>query len=464
MELPESFLLRMRGLLGERFDEFLACYDRPNERGLRINTLKLPLDGSGALSALLGLPLEPVPFAREGFRVTDPDAHPGLSPWHHAGAYYMQEPAAMSAVTALDPQPGERVLDMCAAPGGKTTQTAARMGNTGLLWANEYVRSRTQPLLSNIERLGLRNTVVSSLHPDRIADALEGCFDRVLVDAPCSGEGMFRRDPVAISEWSPEHVRTCAARQAGILDSAARCVAEGGVLVYSTCTFAPEENEQTVVSFLERHEDFYIEPIAEQFGSSGLSVDDRYDTTLARRIYPMDGGEGHFVVRMRRRGDASSVSRRGTAAAPSPPPADVLKQTMALFEECFTGLPDNIADRLTIAGDQLFLLPEGWFGSGGLPVVRGGVHVGTVKRSGRSCRIEPAHALFCAMQPRQCRNIRNLEPDSPLLSAFLRGEQLDVEGQQNGWCAVACGGVICGFGKCTDGALKNKYPKGLRHG
>lgn len=454
MTLPESFLERLRGQLGSRFDDYLACMEQPHSRGLRINALKFSAEDENAL----GFALAPVPFAPEGRRILDEAARPGLSPWHHAGAYYMQEPSAMSAVTALDPQPGERVLDMCAAPGGKTTQIAARLAGRGLVWANEYVRSRAQILVSNLERTGVRNAVVSSLHPDRIAEGLTEWFDRVLVDAPCSGEGMFRRDPQAVEEWSPEHVRTCAARQAGILDSAARCLRPGGVLVYSTCTFAPDEDELAVAAFLERHPDFSLEEIPADFGTPADRVGD-FPTDLARRVWPMDGGEGHFVARLRRAGEGSALPSFTAAEKPLKP--DVKKCVDDLLAACCA--PDGVPQgRVAVVGEDIYILPEDYPDGCGLPVVRAGVLAGTVKKGGRALRAEPEHALFMALRPADCRACVDLAPDDPRLSAFLHGEEIEVSDDLGGYAAVACGGVICGFGKCSGGRLKNKYPKGLR--
>ncbi len=443
-------------------DEVSGWYGQPHGRGLRVNPLKFDPNRIGEL----GLSLEAVSFSPLGYRLLDDDERPGRSAWHHAGAFYMQEPSAMSAVTALDPQPGERVLDMCAAPGGKSTQIAALMGQRGLLLANEYVRSRANILVSNIERMGIRNAVVTSAHPDVLAERFGGFFDRVLVDAPCSGEGMFRREEAAVTEWSPEHVRTCAARQRGILDSAARCVAEGGVLVYSTCTFAPEENELTVAAFLHSHPDFRLEAIPAPFGrpamDAGRLADFRAafpsdhdeapvpgDITLARRIFPSDGGEGHFVARMRRDGTPQ------TAEESQLPIKSDSSAASDLLGICFTQSPDGI---IHTQGDAIYLLPCPADLLSGLPVVRAGIQLGTVEKK----RVEPHHSLFMAADPAHCRSILELEADSPQLERFLHGEQLDVSDDLKGYTAVLCSGVITGFGKASGGMLKNRYPKGLR--
>ena len=440
---PQEFLDRMKTICPE-MDQLTLSYSQTPYRAIRINPLKFRADISA-----LGFALSPLPFSPLGFAVEDDDLRLGRSPWHHAGAYYVQEPAAMSAVTALDPQPGECVLDMCAAPGGKSTQAAALMKGRGLLWCNEYVRNRAQVLISNIERMGIANAVVSSLGPEDIAQELDGFFDRVLVDAPCSGEGMFRKEESAIREWSVEHVRACAHRQAAILDSAAKCVRPGGVLVYSTCTFAPEENEENIAAFLERHPDFQLEPIESPFGRCGLDISDKFDLTLTRRIYPMDGGEGHFVARMRRSGALQALHH--AECAPQALPADV----QDIIEQCFLAPPDGI---VKTAGDTIYMMPPAMPEYCRLPVLRAGVMIGTRKKN----RIEPAHALFMAAPADACRNIIDLPLDSRELDAFLHGETVDANESLRGYCAVACEGVITGFGKCSGGTLKNHYPKGLR--
>lgn len=442
---PQEFFNRMKSVCDD-YDAFCSSFSEnsPHLRGIRLNTLKAGVD----TAEKLGFEISPAPFSHLGYYVHDNDIRLGNSPWHHAGAYYVQEPSAMSAVTALDPQEGDYVLDMCAAPGGKSTQIAALLGGKGLLVSNEYVRSRAQILISNIERMGITNAAVTSLHPDIIAEKLPSFFDKVLVDAPCSGEGMFRKDETAIREWSPEHVQACAQRQAAILDSAAECVRPGGVLVYSTCTFAAEENEQNIAAFLERHPDFHLEPIKAEFGRRGIASVGGFDTSLTRRIYPMDGGEGHFAARLRREGEEQAIH---SAVQTPDMPADV----KALLEECFTVIPEGIIKN---AGDNIFLLPPEFEALGSLPVIRAGVLLGCRKKG----RIEPEHALFMSARAENCRNLVSLSADDAQLKAFLHGETLEVDESIRGYCAVACEGVVTGFGKCSGGTLKNRYPKGLR--
>ena len=437
----------MKDMLGEDYKAFEACLTDGHLRGIRINPLKF----NPAEAESLGFPIRQTPFCKEGYYLDADDVSIGNSPWHHAGAFYSQEPSAMSAVTILRPEPGEKILDMCAAPGGKSTQIASALNGCGLLWSNEYVRKRAQILLSNIERMGIRNGVVSNTHPETLAEGLEAFFDRVLVDAPCSGEGMFRRDAQAAADWSPDHSASCAVRQLAILDSAARCLRPGGVLVYSTCTFSFCENEDVIVSFLDRHPNFTLEPCGVSFGRPGFARSDRYDTTLTRRIFPMDGGEGHFAARLRKGGypeDALIPSAKIRSC-------DEEKRGEELFASCFNRRPYG---RISKIGESLYLLPEMMPDVKGLGVLRGGVMLGELSRN----RIEPSHALFMAARYNECASVIRLGPDSPRLDAFLRGEELDVDASYKGFTAVSCGETVTGFGKCSGGRLKNRYPKGLR--
>ena len=438
----------MKRMLGKEFEDFEACMGQNHLRGIRVNTLKFDPEHVEKL----GLPIRKCPFSDSGFYLDSGEISIGNSPWHHAGAIYSQEPSAMSAVTVLDPQPGDRVLDMCAAPGGKSTQIAALLKGKGLLWSNEFVRKRAQILLSNVERMGIRNCVVSSAHPDRLAEGLVGFFDRVLVDAPCSGEGMFRRDPQAVADWSPEHSAACAVRQLAILDSAAKCLRKGGVLVYSTCTFSFRENEDVIAAFLDSHPEFCLEPGSVRFGRPGYDRSEKYDLTLTRRIFPMDGGEGHFAARLRKQGDSYGAAFDDVRIRKQ---CDEEKRAEELFRECFSSEPYGVIRRI---GESFYLLPEMMPEVKGVGVLRGGVLMGDVMKN----RIEPSHALFMAAGAEECRAAASFGADSRELAAFLHGEEIAVDSSLKGFAAVACEGTVTGFGKCSGGRLKNRYPKGLR--
>ena len=458
MQLPTLFEERMRRLLGADFERFIQSYDTPLRRGVRANGLKTDAE---RLLSVFAAPLERSPFAADSFYL-DAEHKAGADPLFHAGAYYMQEPSASSAVTVLAPTAGERVLDLCAAPGGKSTQIAAALGGTGLLWSNEYVKTRARILEQNIERLGVRNAVVSSVAAEQLAGKLCGFFDAVLVDAPCSGEGMFRKEPDALAHWSEENVKMCADRQRGILLAAADTVRPGGRLVYSTCTFAPEENECTVAWLLEQRPDLEPTPIAVPFGCEGLSADAvspfdaavsfvRYDPTACRRIFPYDGGEGHFIAAFRRKEDATS----GMTAPYAYPKADAAaKDAEKLYADCFADEPYGVP---VTVGETVRLLPCDLPDLKGCGVLSAGVALAEIKKG----RLEPCHAAFMAATADVCRRTVEFAPDDPTLRAFLHGEEIPCEGE-NGYTAVTVAGAVCGFGKVSGGRLKNRYPKGLR--
>ncbi len=440
-EYPSAFLSRMHTLLGGEYADFLECMNRPFVRGIRLNPMKCD---EKTLKNALDFPIEISPFSPYSYYIPEGADKPGRIPLHHAGAFYSQEPSAASAVTILGPQPGEKILDLCAAPGGKSTQIAALMAGRGLLWSNEVVRSRATALLSNLERMGVPNAVISSCHPELLCETLSGFFDRVLVDAPCSGEGMFRRDAQAVQDWSEEHVKTCAVRQGLILNSAAHALRENGILVYSTCTFSPEENEDTVRAFLHRHPDFVLEDSGVSFGRPGIGM------PQARRVLPMDGGDGHFVAKMKKTSPAACRAAEYPFAKLS-----AEADAKALYGQIFsTPLPRPLIQ----SGGAILIAPEFLPALSGLGVIRAGVMLGEIQKG----RIEPAHALFLSSLPRQLRQTVEFSSRSLRLRAYLHGEELEVDPALKGYAGVAADGVITGFGKCSSGKMKNRYPKGLR--
>ncbi len=447
MNLPEAFLRRMAQFPSVNMDEFRACYEVPPRRGLRRNPLKCTQE---QLTEGLGWALAPSPFSPLSYYLPEEADGVGRTALHHAGAFYVQEPSASSAVTVLDPQPGDRVLDLCAAPGGKSTQIAGLLNGEGVLWSNEIMANRAEILLSNMERLGVRNAVVSSARPDVLCPALAGFFDRVLVDAPCSGEGMFGRDPQAIADWSEEHVAACAVRQRKIMESAAEAVRQGGVLVYSTCTFSKEENEGLICAFLQDHPEFELVDCGVAFGRPAEAAfgDGVTDITKARRILPMDGGAGHFIAKMIRTGENDAFPR------PYEYPKKDVPGAKELFKELFSckcwGIPAQV-------GQRVVLLPEGLPRMDKLGVLRAGVVLAEVKKN----RLEPDHGVFAAARAGEARRVLALPPDGPATEAYLRGEEVPCD--EKGYTAVTVGGVVVGFGKASGGMLKNKYPKGLRN-
>lgn len=451
MTLPEEFIAKMKNLPDFDFDDFINSYQKPAFRGLRVNRLKCSPEN---FKNIFPFELKKVPFSKYGFYVGNEIS--GRHPWHHAGVFYMQEPSAMSAVTALEATPGMKVLDLCAAPGGKSTQIAADLMGQGLLVSNEIVPARANILLSNIERCGVRNAVVTCDAPAKICERLQGFFDRVLVDAPCSGEGMLRREPAAALEWSVASEAACANRQAAILETASRAVAANGILVYSTCTFSPEENEGVVNDFLKSHDDFEIEAIDADFGRNGRPdwADASQKLALSRRVFPMDGGEGHFVARLRKTEDVFPSCSKSTLK-----PAD--KEAAVMFKDFFTSqFDENIYGTVFQNKDKVFILPGRLPELRGINVKRAGVFAGTVKGK----RFEPSHALYMAADSAKTRNTVDFLLSDSRLSAFLHGEPFEApQDCVKGYVSVKAQGFVTGFGKISDGILKNHYPKGLRN-
>lgn len=434
----EEFLGRMKSLLGGEYDEFLKYYEAEHFRGLRVNTLKCTPE---KLGSLIGFELKPTPFCPNGFYIPAEVQSLGNSPLHHCGAFYIQEPSATSAAEMLGVEEEDFVLDLCAAPGGKSTQIGAMLNGTGLLWSNEIVRSRANILLSNIERMGISNAVVSNAHPEQLCERLAGMFDRVLVDAPCSGEGMFRKNGEAQTEWSVEHVRSCAERQLHILDSAKKALKPGGVLVYSTCTFSREENEGVITRFLDENPDFELEDSGVSFGRPTLE--------FARRIFPMDGGEGHFAARLRKKGESVKSALPDIKTKTD---SDILD----FYDSLFVNRP--FGENITVVKDKIIILPKNYQPINGVPVLRAGVILGEIVKR----RIEPHHSAFAAAKKSDCENAVDFDADSAQIKAYLHGEEIAVPSDIKGYSAVCVSGMTTGFGKASNGRLKNKYPKGLR--
>ena len=478
----EYFEARERALLGPRYEALYAAPTAGAARGVTVSALRMT---PAAFAAGAGFALRPSPFCAAGFLVEQPDFKPGRHPWHHAGVFYSQEPSAASAAPLLGVRPGMRVLDLCAAPGGKTSQLAAALQGEGLLVANEYVPARAEVLKSNLERMGVANAVVLNESGERIAAALPEFFDRILVDAPCSGEGMFRKEPAALAQHSAALVAQCAALGASILDSAAAALAPGGEIVFSTCTFAPEEDEGQVAAFLQRHPDFALADVMERafapFGSpgeanraGGLPL----DVGLVRRIWPCQGGEGHFLARLVKAGAPPDPAARAAEEAAwlarlqrpqaekrrpaaknargkkpeAAGPAQALEIWRAFAQENFPALAAKPA---AVLGDSVLLPPA--CPPLGLHILRAGVLAGTVQKG----RFVPGHHLFTAYGA-LCANCEPLTLDDPRCRAWLLGQEIDARAARPGWCCVTVDGCPLGGGKVSNGRVKNHYPKALR--
>lgn len=491
-KLPAAFLNRMERLLGSEYEAFLKSYGEERRYGLRRNPLKIAEE---EFIGVMPFPLQKISWAREGYYY-DASVQPGRHVLHEAGAYYIQEPSAMAAAEALAPRPGERILDLCAAPGGKTTQIAGRMQGEGLLVANEVIGERAKVLSQNVERMGITNCVVCSEKPERLSLLFPAFFDRVLVDAPCSGEGMFRKEEAARDEWSEKGVSLCADRQALILREAAKMLRPGGVLVYSTCTFSAEENEGTISAFLREqeavtHDAYRIEeiPCKELFapGRSDWLKEGADGLERTARLWPhLLQGEGHYVARLRKRGAALTGETASEAAGAGEKEAAAwaekergkAKEKGRNAGKSYRGMPENELCKLTYAflqeelgigeawrkkhtgrllrfGEQIYLIPDKMPPLDGIRVLRPGLHLLTEKKD----RFEPAHALALSLRPGDIGKKREISDVEA--AAWLRGESLSC-GREKGWTALFYKGFCLGFGKASGGQMKNHYPKGLR--
>ena len=480
--LPEKFLERMQNMLGEEYPAFLESLSGKRYRALRLNPLKTRIQEG---KEKLPFTLSPVPWTKNGFYYEE-EEQPGKHPYHEAGLYYIQEPSAMAPVPCLmeeaamperqeehvsaaaiperqeEPATPGRVLDLCAAPGGKSTQIAEYMRGRGMLITNEIHPQRAKILSENIERMGISNAIVLNETPESLSKRFIAFFDRILVDAPCSGEGMFRKNDNAGEEWSEENVALCAERQDGILDCAATMLKPGGRLVYSTCTFAPAEDEGSVSRFLETHPDFCLE---------------KEERLMPHKIK----GEGHFLAVLHREG--GQLSNAATAGTEKSLTLKDCREFLDFAKEALTIPAEELTEGKILLrfGEQLYLAPAETPSLRGLKVLRPGLHLGTVKKN----RFEPSHALALFLKKEQVVHALNLVCDGTAVRKYLEGQTLtigagcDVEmahiitrggmaaEQENvslpkGWCLVCVDGYSLGWGKAAGAVLKNHYPKGLR--
>ncbi len=471
--LPEKFLERMQNMLGEEYPAFLESLSGKRYRALRINPLKTEIQEG---KEKLPFALSPVPWTKNGFYYEE-EEQPGKHPYHEAGLYYIQEPSAMAPVPCLMEEAAspERVLDLCAAPGGKSTQIVEYMRGRGMLITNEIHPQRAKILSENIERMGISNAIVLNETPESLSKKFIAFFDRILVDAPCSGEGMFRKNDNAGEEWSEENVALCAERQDGILDCAATMLKPGGRLVYSTCTFAPTEDEGSVSRFLEAHPDFYLE---------------KEERLMPHKVK----GEGHFLAVLHREG--GQLSGAATAGTEKSLALKDCKEFLDFAKEALTIPAEELtAGKILLRfGEQLYLAPAETPSLRGLKVLRPGLHLGTVKKN----RFEPSHALALFLKKEQVVNGIHLAGDGTAVRKYLEGQTLTIgegcdvemadimhrgrtaaeladaitrEGRSaeqadvslpKGWCLVCVDGYSLGWGKAAGAVLKNHYPKGLR--
>lgn len=513
--LPEEFLKRMQEMLGEEYEEFLASYEQPRTYGLRVNTRKMTPEEFEERKIF---PVKRIPWVENGF-FYEGDVRPAQHPLYAAGAYYLQEPSAMTPAACLPVEPGERVLDLCAAPGGKATELGAKLKGKGVLVANDISNSRAKALLYNLEVFGIDNAFVTNETPARLADAFEGYFDKILVDAPCSGEGMFRKEQAVARDWTPEKSEYFAGQQREIVRQAVRMLRPGGKLLYSTCTFAPCEDEQTIAWTLEQFPQMRLIPLPEYEGfspgrpewvsgnSDGYPERTNGNLELKRcvRIWPHKmNGEGHFLAFLEKDSAGRSVSgeqeesraeqeklmgileeknpkglqretkrngrldQRKKAGKKGKASGSVSENALSrkdreLIEEflkpCSRSFP---AERMELRGQKVYLVPELPETVRGLKFLRNGLYMGEIRKD----RFEPSQQLAMSLGAGEFQECICLEPDDERAQRYLRGETLNIRPEEtkspSGWKLVCVGGLPLGWGKLVQGVLKNKYQSSWR--
>ncbi len=434
--MNEQFLNRMQTMIPDEFEAFMASLDQDLYKALRINTKKVDPDRFPE-PGLLG---KPSPFADHSWYVDRPL---GLDPYHICGLFYLQEPSASGVVGLLDVQKDDLVLDLCAAPGSKTTQIAQKL-ESGMLVCNEIDAKRAQALLSNLERMGVVNFALTNSESGPLCAAFENCFDKVLVDAPCSGEGMLKKHAIVAQTWSMDNILMCAARQKEIVSNAVRALKGGGVLVYSTCTYAKEENEEVVAWILERFPEMELVDCGAAFGRPGLKTPGM-DASKVRRVFPMDGGEGQFMAKFVKKGDASNTPALLKNEKPNATERAFLREQV---EGDFSFFHHKM--------EKLFRMEYAFLDFGKLKVVRQGVLVGEMKKN----RFEPAHAFYMAADTMD-RLKNKVSCGLCEMDAYMHGEQIRIEGEP-GFVGVCFDGYPFGFGKSDGHRINNKIPKGMR--
>lgn len=449
----------MKNQLGEEYEAYLRSFEQNSKNGLRVNTAKLT---PAEFEALSPFAVSRVPWVDNGYFYEG--ERPAVHPYYYAGLYYLQEPSAMTPACLLPVKPGERVLDLCAAPGGKSTELAAKLKGEGVLVSNDISNSRAKALLKNLELFGAPNILVVSETPNKLADYFPEYFDKILVDAPCSGEGMFRKSPVIMKNWEQYGTEYYHKLQSEILPQAVKMLRPGGLLLYSTCTFSPEEDEGSVTEVLEAFPEMELVPALtyapECCSYEGFDAGhpewvengtDELKKTL--RLWPHKiNGEGHFIALFRKKGEDNGI--------PAPmrlPKLSLSDEALEFFREI--GL-DIDTSRIELRGEQLYMLPKGLPSTKGLRILRSGLLLGEEKKK----RFEPSQALACALRADQYGNVLNLSASDDRVLRYLKCETIDVpEKLESGWVLVCVDGYTLGWGKYSDGNFKNRYFAGWRH-
>lgn len=468
-DLPQSFLDSMKEILGEDYEAFLAGFDGQRQYGLRVNTLKMNLE---EFERIAPFHLKKVPWISNGYFYEAEDA-PAKHPFYSAGLYYLQEPSAMTPASRLKVQPGERVFDLCAAPGGKATELGAALQGEGLLVANDINTARARALLRNLELFGISNSFVTNEPPHVLAERFPEFFHKIMVDAPCSGEGMFRKNPAVVDSWQEKGPEYFSKLQREIIVQAADMLLPGGMMFYSTCTFSPLENEKTITHLLKERPDMEVIPMEDYEGfAEGLTSyrGEVFDESckLCRRIWPHKmSGEGHFMALLHKKsGTQQQVQQTVSQSSIWWEKCKGLnKEQKAAAEDFFSHV--NIAydgKRIDVRGDNLYYLPAPKYDGRGLHFLRNGLFMGEFKKK----RFEPSQPFALALHAQDFDQVLDFPADDERLSRYLRGETLDVsdliagEKKRKGWQLVMVAGHPLGFGKLVNNNLKNKYPAGWR--
>lgn len=454
VKLPEKFEKRMRELLGEEYESFEKGYDTDHAAGLRVNTMKL---SPAAFETIAPLSVRKIPWIPNGYYYDAGKDQPAKHPYYFAGMYYIQEPSAMTPAAVLPVEPGDRVLDLCAAPGGKSTELAAKLNGEGVLVSNDISNSRAKALLKNLELFGTQNAIIISEPPAKLADRFDGYFDKILVDAPCSGEGMFRKSPAIMKNWEQYGVGYYQKLQREILPFAVKMLRPGGMLLYSTCTFSPEEDEDTLAFLLKEFPEMSMADISLSYEGFAPARPEwagaPEETKKAIRIWPhrMEG-EGHFVALLKKSEDA----RQGGFFPESFKPAKLSKEAEEFLDRLKITIDRN---RIVAREDSLYCLPEGIPALNGLRILRSGLLLGEMKKN----RFEPSQALACALKSTEYDNIYSLSAEDEDVIRYLKCETITAKEEiMDGFVLVCVDGYPLGWGKASNGVIKNKYLAGWR--
>ena len=504
VNLPEEFEIKMKKLLGAGYEEFLASYDRPRNFGLRVNVDKI---SPKEFEKIAPFHLTKIPWTENGYYYEEQDM-PARHPFYYAGMYYLQEPSAMTPASRLVSKPGDRVLDLCAAPGGKATELGAHLHGKGVLVANDISASRAKALLKNIEVFGIRNSFVVNEVPAKLAENFPEFFDKILVDAPCSGEGMFRKDPAVAKVWDGNKPFECAKQQKEIITRAAQMLAPGGDMLYSTCTFSPEENEQVIQFLLDSRDDMEIREIQPYEGFAPGRPEVAYegwdgectdpvrrkmgtpDLKKCVRIWPHKmAGEGHFLALLHKKALGEEVAKEQNCEKVLASTAEhsAISDIKGIGKPETKALTEFFADvsmemnwkQVEVRKDQVYLVPEALGARKGLVFLRNGLYLGEIRKD----RFEPSQSFAMALKKEEYTAVVDLDYSDVRVEKYLRGETLEVDDivehnlqeaekmsdtksmkkrLEKGWQLVCVNGYPLGWGKLVNGTLKNKYHAGWR--